>query len=269
MHEMIIRGCRGTVPVCNSEFMRYGGASTCFVVKTPKGPLVIDAGTGIKGLMASDNSEEIFLIFTHFHLDHVAGLPVFAPLYNRNRKITLMGDPMRKDKWRETLHNFMAKPYWPVGIGETAATLVMNDLEPGGQLNIDDVEVIWTELPHPQGCLGFRITTPHYSAVIATDVEFPDDKLPDKFIEFCNGANYLIFDTHYTPDEMIKYKGWGHSSWKTACEAAKRASVGQLILTHHAPERNDTEIDAILSDAQKVFPSTIAGSCGLTIWPAI
>jgi len=269
MHELIIKGCRGTVPVCHRDFMKYGGSSTCFVIKTPKGPLIIDAGTGIKGLSPITEAEEIFLLFTHFHLDHVAGLPVFGPLYDKHRKVTIMGDPLRKDKWRETLHNFMAKPYWPVGIGETAATLIMNDLGPCEKLTIDDVEVTWMELPHPQGCLGFRISTPYYSAVIATDVEFSGGIITDKFVEFCHGADYLIFDAHYTPEEMIKFKGWGHSSWKTACAAAIAASVKNLILTHHAPERIDDEVSVIERNARELFPATVAGSCGMTIWPQI
>lgn len=269
MHELIIRGCRGTVPVCRSDFIKYGGASTCFSVNTPKGPLIIDAGTGIRGLSPSSETEEIFLLFTHFHLDHIAGLPVFSPLYDRNRRVTIMGDPLRKDKWRHTLQNFMAKPYWPVGIGETAATLIMNDLEPGAELVIDDVCIKWMELPHPQGCLGFRISTPSYSAVIATDVEFPGGRITDRFLAFCNDADYLIFDAHYTPDEINKYKGWGHSSWATACEAAKSASVKNLILTHHAPERTDNEIAEIEKMTRDVFPSAKAGACGMTIWPQI
>ena len=267
MYEMTIHGCRGTVPVCSTQFMEFGGSSTCFSVNTPEGLLLIDAGTGIKSVEAANTPESVHLLFTHYHIDHIAGLPVFAPLYYKSKKITLMGDPKREDDWRETLSNFMAKPYWPVGIGDTAAQLVMNDLEPGGQLELGDVTVTWHELPHPQGCLGFRITTPEYSAVIATDVEFPGGVIPDDFVEFSRDATYLIFDAHYTPEELPKHEGWGHSSWETGCKAAQLAGAEQLILTHHAPERTDAAILEIERNAKREFANTIAGACGMTIWP--
>ncbi len=267
MHEMIIRGCRGTVPVCSTQFMEFGGAGTSFSFNTPEGLLIIDAGTGIKSVDAATTSDSVYLLFTHYHMDHISGLPVFTPLYDKNKKITLMGDPQREDNWRDTLHNFMAKPYWPVGIGDTPAELEMRDLDPGGSLQLGDVTVTWQAIPHPQGCLAFRIDTPEYSTVIATDVEFPGDEIPSEFVKFAQDASFLIFDAHYTPDELLKHVGWGHSSWKTACRAATLAGVNQLILTHHAPERTDAEIREIASLAQAEFKNTVAGSCGMTIWP--
>lgn len=267
MYEMTILGCRGTVPICNTQFMKFGGSSTSFSVLTPEGLLIIDAGTGIKSIDAASTPDSVHLLFTHYHMDHVSGLPVFAPLYDPGKTITVMGDPNREDNWRETLRNFMAKPYWPVGIGDTAAKLEMRDLTSGGSLNLGEVEVTWHEVPHPQGCLAFRIGTPVFSAVIATDVEFPGNIVPDDFVEFAGGATFLIFDAHYTPAEMATHLGWGHSSWETACSAAHMAGAKQLILTHHAPERTDAEILEIERQARMKFHNTVAGSCGMTIWP--
>jgi phosphoribosyl 1,2-cyclic phosphodiesterase len=247
--------------------MDYGGSSTCFSVNTPEGLLIIDAGTGIKSVDAASTPDDIFLLFTHYHIDHVNGLPVFAPLYYRSKKITLMGDPQRDDNWRDTVSNFMAKPYWPVGIGDTAAQLEMRDLDPGGELKLGDVSITWLPIPHPQGCLAFKIRAPKYTAVIATDVEFTDGNPTDSFIAFCQGTTHLIFDAHYTPEELSEHRGWGHSSWKIGCRVAKEIGAEQLILTHHSPERTDAEIQEIQRLARNEFSNTLAGACGMTIWP--
>ncbi len=266
---MIIRGCRGTVPVCSTQFVDFGGCSTSFSVNTPEGLLLIDAGTGIKSVDPVTAPDSIYLLFTHYHVDHISGLPVFAPLYYKGKTVTLMGDPQREDNWRDTLSNFMTKPYWPIGIADTPAKLSMEDLVPGGDLRLGDVRVTWMPLPHPQGCLAFRIDCPDYSAVIATDVEFPKDIVPDEFSEFASGATFLIFDAQYHPAELLEHQGWGHSSWRTACRAAADSGARNLILTHHAPDRTDLEIRDIERLAKKEFTDTVAGSCGMTIWPQI
>jgi ribonuclease BN (tRNA processing enzyme) len=145
----------------------------------------------------------------------------------------------------------------------------MTDLEPNGALQLGDVKVTWKPVPHPQGCLAFRIDCPDYSAVIATDVEFPKDEIPADFAEFAADTTFLIFDAQYHPAELAEHQGWGHSSWRTACRAAIDSGARHLILTHHAPDRTDLEIREIERHAKKEFKNTVAGACGMTIWPQI
>lgn len=263
MSQFIILGARGTMPACGAEFIKYGGNTTCFAMQNDHGVIIIDAGTGISHLARKIDSlssiPQLTMLFTHFHLDHVLGLPCFNPLYNSDTTISIMADPRREHDWKDTLVTFMGKPYWPVGLGDTDAIMQLNNIPiDDGDMTIYGTRISWFSIPHPQNCLAFRMETGDKSLVIATDVEYDPDSISEDFINFCAKADYLLFDNHYTPEEYPKRVGWGHSTWKTATAAAERADVGQLILTHHSQSRTDAQIDTIVESARKVFPNTTA-----------
>ena len=63
----------------------YGGNTSCGEVTQDKTRLLIDAGSGLRafsdGLLKSEPEvNEFHLYFTHFHWDHLIGLPFFTPL---------------------------------------------------------------------------------------------------------------------------------------------------------------------------------------------
>ncbi len=109
MHRFIIRGTRGTIPACGQEFTKYGGNTTCFSLETDEGMVVFDAGTGIMAVGADLASRPtmppVTILFTHFHLDHVIGLPCFSAIYDRNAQVTFMADGNRDDDWRAALND--------------------------------------------------------------------------------------------------------------------------------------------------------------------
>lgn len=270
MWDFVIRGSRGTIQACGAQHLKYGGHTTCFSVATDRGLLIIDAGTGITDVAADIRKRPelplITLLFTHFHMDHVVGLPVFDPVYNSKAQITIHADPRRKDNWKETLGNFMAKPYWPVGLGDCAADMSLQDLPiDTGSLDRHGIHITWFRVPHPQQCLAYRLDMPGFSVVVATDMEHDTNGVQAAFATFCRAADYLICDAHYTPAEYPSHCGWGHSTWEAAAMIAAKSEVCGLILTHHAPTRPDAEIDAIVDQARKVFPNTAAARDGMVL----
>lgn len=265
MYEFCIRGTRGTTPACCPNFLKYGGSTTCFSLKVNDGLIIVDAGTGISRLgteiLQQSNTPPITLLFTHFHLDHVSGLPTFELLYRKKAKIRIMADPRRKADWRESLKTLMGEPFWPIGLGEADADMELVDIPVHlDNMDIYGVKVEWFSVPHPQQCLSYKFTFKGQSVVIATDLEYTPENLDDNFIKFCKGADYLIFDAHYTPAEYPSHKGWGHSTWETAVAAAKAAEINNLLLTHHAPSRQDSDIDIMIWEARNEFPRTDAAS---------
>jgi len=258
------------MPACGPDHCSFGGNTTCFTLQTPEGIIILDAGTGISSLSRKIASlpdiPDVTLLFTHFHLDHVVGLPCFDPIYSAKARVTLMADPRRPDDWRTTLRTFMGKPYWPIGIGEMNAAMKMEDLPlERGFLHLYGVHVTWFRLPHPQQCLAFRLKTAAADIVVATDVEYEKDHLAPAFVEFARNADFLLFDAQYRPDEYDAHRGWGHSTWEVATLAAGKAKVGKLILTHHAPDRADAGIREIVESARRIFPATDAATEGMIL----
>jgi ribonuclease BN (tRNA processing enzyme) len=258
------------MPCSGKEFLGHGGNTTCFSLDTPQGVLIIDAGTGIasaaKDIAKRSESPPIVILFTHFHMDHVIGLPVFAPLYRPGAEVTLMADPRRDHDWEDSLRHFISHPYWPVGLGDGNPTMKLEDLpvQNASMLRLG-VKVEWFAVPHPQGCLSFRLSFGDASVVVATDTEYTDENMDPAFVAFCKDADALIFDAHFTPDEYASHAGWGHSTWEVAARIAEQAEVKRLVLTHHAPERSDKALDRIVSEVRLRFRNTEAAFEGMVL----
>lgn len=270
MAQFTIRGTRGTMPTCGESCLRYGGNTTCYSIRTGQGMVVIDAGTGISNVVRDksngDQLTDITLLFTHFHMDHLMGLPSFEPLHDCDTRLRIRADSHRKSDWKEDLRLFMRKPFWPVGLLEAQADMSLEDLpEDEAGLTIGDVHISWMRIPHPQQCLAYRIELPSQTIVIATDVEYAVSDIDPDFIEFCRGADHLIHDAQYTPDEFHAHRGWGHSTWETAATVAREAGVGDLILTHHDPTRSDDQVEELVCRAGGVFSPTHAASDNMVL----
>ena len=65
------------------SFPEYGGDTTSVLVCGDQGErLVVDAGTGVRNLLPhlGAPTEPLMMLLTHFHLDHLMGLPAFTPV---------------------------------------------------------------------------------------------------------------------------------------------------------------------------------------------
>src|SRR5687767_10744367 len=103
-------GVRGSLPICGKEFQRYGGNTTCLRItkENDRRIAILDAGTGIRNLgkeLMSQQGEfdRITIYFTHFHWDHIQGLPFFAPAYDRNQKIRIQ--VLGKERTYKNIHD--------------------------------------------------------------------------------------------------------------------------------------------------------------------
>ena len=92
--------------------------------------------------------------------------------------------------------------------------------------------------------------------VYCTDIEH-GETLDPKIVELARGADVLIHEGQYTPEELPRFRGWGHSSWAQAVEVAERAKVKQLVITHHDPDHNDAFLRDIEKQCQARFPDTV------------
>lgn len=269
--SLIIHGARGSFPVTGDPFRRYGGHTSAFSIETPQGILIIDAGTGLGALGLSlfqrPALPPITLLFTHLHLDHLIGLVAFKPLMREDARITFMADQRILGDWPRALQGLVGAPYWPVDLVRLGAQVAFEQLpeQAADGIDVHGTRVRWCALSHPQGCISYRLESGGRSIVLATDYEFGESRFDRGFAAFALGADTLIHDAQFTPEEFESRRGWGHCTWEHAVAVAKQANARQLVLTSHDPSRTDEAVDRIEALARARFPKTVAARPGLVV----
>ena len=67
----------------------------------------------------------------------------------------------------------------------------------------------------------------------------------NNLIKFCENSDFIIWDGMFTENELKTKKGWGHSSIEQGLKFAEDLNLKKLIISHHAPDRTDEQIDKI------------------------
>ncbi len=253
-------GVRGSLPTPRASHLGVGGNTTCVEVRGPNGEIVIlDAGTGVRDLGIALTAEaggaplNAHFLFSHFHWDHLQGLPFFAPIYAPGNTFTMRAVKSLPDI-KAALSRQMGDPFFPVPFRELASGVSVESLRTDEPFQIGGLTVRPFALHHPQGSTGYRFEADGASFVYATDYEHGDDALEATLLDAARGADLLYSDAQYTPDEYEIRRGWGHTTWQHAARIAREAGVGSLLLSHHDPMHDDATLERILSQAQEEFP---------------
>jgi len=266
MYRLKFFGVRGSIPVCGEGFQKFGGNTTCILLEGPKRTVILDAGTGIRELgkeMAQDPHMGIdrpcFLAFSHFHWDHIQGLPFFIPAYDSRRTFTIsaIGRERRGLDLRSIFETQMQEDYFPVsldGMGAKIEFLQTSEDYMSGKTAFVRV----TKHNHPGGAYSYRLQDIEEGTVLVycTDIEH-GERIDPQIVALARDADLLIHEGQYTPEELPRYQGWGHSSWTQAVEVAEQAKVKRLIITHHDPDHNDAFLLDVEKQCQARFPGAL------------
>lgn len=236
----------------------YGGNTACVEVNARDRRFIFDAGSGIRLLgehLATEPQPvraELFL--THFHWDHIQGLPFFGPLYDPETRLRVHGAMQGDHDIRTLIAGQMGPIYFPVPFERIAAHMEFEHLsgrpwiEPG-------VEVDAIRVRHPANTYGYKITADGASMAYIPDSElvggdYPLDarKTYNDIVRFLDGVDVLFHDAMFSDAEYSRREGWGHSTFRQAVQLAEDAGVRRLYLFHHAPERTDAELSRILEE---------------------
>jgi phosphoribosyl 1,2-cyclic phosphodiesterase len=271
--KITLWGVRGSFPSPGRHTLRYGGSTSCVSVETPEAVLVLDAGTGIIGLgdhlVQAADTRPLYVLLTHAHLDHVFGLPFFAPLYEEGREVVFFNLMLGEAEW--TPLGLFDGRYVPTRPATLRARLrVVTPGDTASVLGEAGLAVTSQPVNHPGGAYAYRVEHGGHALVYAPDSEIdPPEPLvsPFELAAFCAGTDVLIHDAQYTDADLPQKRGWGHSRVSEACALAEAAGAGQLVLFHHDPARTDDALDALQAEARAALrPSGIRCDAACEGW---
>jgi phosphoribosyl 1,2-cyclic phosphodiesterase len=261
-------GVRGSLPCSGPAVARYGGNSSCVEMRCGGRRLVFDAGTGIRALAATMRGPQDFdLLFSHFHYDHVIGLPACAPLYVPGTRCRVWGGRVGLGPGtREVLSAFMAPPLFPLRLDFFRADLSFHDFRAGDTLDLGDgIAVRTAPLNHHDGATGYRVDFGGRAACYVTDTEQRPDGPDRAILDLIDGADLLIYDCTYTDEEYPRHVGWSHSTWQEGMRLAEAAGVRRFAIFHHDPSHDDAFMDRVAAEAVAARPGTVVARDGLEL----
>jgi len=241
----------------------YGGNTPCVEVKSPGQQLIIDAGSGIRNLgyelMAGPCGKgqgEVHILFTHFHWDHLIGLPFFTPLFIPGNKIHVYS--VQPDL-KNVFQMLFKKPYFPVPFERLAAKIEFHTLLPRVSRPFGDIQVTPYELDHPDPCWGYKMVSGGKAFSHCVDTEcvrvLPRELGPD--LPLYQGVDLMLFDAQYTLMETIDKVNWGHATASLGLDIAMRERVKRMVFIHHDPASTNDKIAAAEKQARVYYQNQL------------
>lgn len=298
------RGVRGSYPIANKDYLKYGGNTSCVEVNVGGHLIIIDAGTGLIELGNELMQKHIAsgttlydrkpitatLLLSHIHQDHIQGFTFFRPSHVPTTKLNVFGTTDYNETLADELAQLLFTKSFPLDLGDIAANLNMYDLSETEYVILDGEEVkikriegsdelipkkdeviisCYKSYAHPQdGVMIYKIAYKDKSLVYASDKEsyIGGDK---KLSIFARNCDLLIHDAQYTTDDYLNSyypkQGYGHSTFDMALDCKKQAGAKQLIFYHFDPSYNDTKLDEISEHYKKISDATQIAYEGLEI----
>jgi phosphoribosyl 1,2-cyclic phosphodiesterase len=247
-------GTRGSIPSPGPSTLRFGGNTSCVEVRLQDGTLIIlDAGSGIRPLGAALGSVEAVLLLSHYHWDHIQGMPFFIPAYSPKSVIRVVGPEYDGRGPSEWLTGQMMAPYFPAPAADWLG-IVSFEVTPKGSFSLGSACVSSCYLSHPGVTLAYRIEEAGKSFVYMSDneVEIAPPEMLSKIIELARGADLLLHDCQYFESEYATRHHWGHSTPRQAMRVAREAGVSNLLLFHHDPTHSDEQVEMLAEEAKQL-----------------
>lgn len=264
---LTIWGARGSIPSPGSKTAHYGGNTSCIELRLGKELLILDAGTGIRELgmkLIKEGKISASILLTHYHWDHIMGLPFFGPGYSPHNHFRIYGENKAGTSLRSILYGQMSAPYFPVRLDEMMSQMEFIEIGPHQNFNIGEVQVSTYPARHPDSCVSYRISYEGRVITYATDTEHTQE-IDHHLLKSARDADILIYDSAYTESEYPQKVGWGHSTWAEGIKLARAAKVKRLILWHHEPSHTDLIVRKIEQEARQHFRNCQAAYEGMKI----
>jgi len=229
------------------------GNTVCALIKTARFDIVLDAGNGICKLdKYCDGTKPVFILLSHFHIDHIAGLHILLKFRFKKGLTICAGKGARR-----LLNTFVNRPFtvplkklpYPVKILELPLEAAKLPFK---------VSVL--PLEHADPVLGFRLEIDGKIITYCTDTGYCRNALT-----LASCADLLITECAHLPGE--NNPAWPHFNPETAAKLAAEAGAKRLVLTHFDAGRyTDGGLRRMaLRRARLKFPAASAARDGLKI----
>ena len=265
-------GVRGSMPCTSTQYKKFGGNTICLEVSIGGQILAVDMGSGARDfgqkLYHAKHNTPLPVLFSHLHLDHLLGLPFFAPLYNKEMHVSFYGASQHfgHGSLESALQKFCSPPFFPVGFLEMPAHVTCNDFRPEDVLQPfdDDVTVRTVEIPHPNGCVGYRFDYKGKSLGLLCDM-MPIQESESTIYDVMRGVDALVVDAAYSDAQYAARAHWGHCSWPYVLELARKLGAPPTYIIHHDMLNDDAVLDKMQKEAQAEYDDIVFVQEGFTV----
>lgn len=252
---------RLTIVGCAGSYPNPAGPASCYLVEHDGFRMVLDLGSGALGPLQRyvDPAELDAVLLSHLHADHFLdvcglyvarryrpeGVPPLLPLYGPG------GVASR-----------VAAAY---GMGPSEPMADVFDIHeyPAGDFTVGPFQVSHVRVRHPIECHALRVSVAAAggAAGVTKSLVFSGDTGPcDELAELATGADVALFEASFregddNPRDL-------HMTAREAAEAARRAGVGRLILTHQVAWHDNSRA---LEEAAVFGGDVVAAEPGMVV----
>ena len=241
--DVIFHGVRGSTPTADQNFLKYGGSTTCTEILHEQFQIIFDAGTGFQNVKIFKD-RPTYLIFSHFHYDHIQGLPFNHQIFDPSNKVIISSGLVTAEELREVFVRAFQPMYFPIPLVDTLKNLKFVEFNLIADELMDLCSLSTIQLNHPGGAAGYIVEKENKKVCVFLDHEYGQETtVDDELLTIASESDLIVWDGMFLNEELPPKKGWGHSSIEQGIAFSEKTACKNLAIAHHAPNRNDEQLN--------------------------